>query len=98
MCRIGDLGRQRVVVFRIGPVGIVAVPEVRPADGVAGAEVVIDLARDVVVELVVALIEAVAARVAAVADVGVIDSVRSGHLPEQRLDGGVDGGKAAQSQ
>src|ERR1035441_10595204 len=50
----------------------------------------IDLASDVVVEFVVALIKAVAAGVPAVAHGGVVDLVGSGYLRQQGLDGGVD--------
>ncbi len=96
MGRVGDRGHKPIVVRRIRPVGVVAIVRVRSAHRMARGDVVIELAGHVVEQFVVALVEAVAAGIASVADIQIVDG--GGHLRQDGLHARIHTGQVAERE
>ena len=98
MGRAGDRGHSPVVVRGVGPVRVIAIVRVRSAQGVPRGDAVVQLAGQVIQQVVVALVEAVAPGVAAVADSRVVDLVARRHLRQDGLHPRVHSGKVPEGE
>ncbi len=87
---IRNLRDRRVVVLEVGPVRIVAIPEIRSADRELRRDVIVDLARNIVAGFIVPLVEAISRSIQTVAHQGVVDEPGAGNLVQQALHDGID--------
>src|ERR1035441_8827241 len=98
MGRVGGRRDGPIVVRNVRPVGVISIVRVGPAHRVARGDVVIHLAGQVVEQLVIALVEPVAAGVAAVADIRVVDLIARGHLCQDGQHARIHPGQAPQCE
>src|SRR5215510_9647441 len=98
MSRVTISWHGSIIIRIVGAVGVVAVMREGPAHGVARRDVVVHFAGHVVEQFVIALVEAVAAGVAAVAFIRVVDLVAARYLRQNGLHARIDPSKIPEGE